>query len=179
MLLYSDKFSVSPITTHYKIIKIVKNLNKEKIIQNFYNIKFFYQKFIGIKNPKIGLLGLNPHNGIDFKSPQEEDLFIKPALNKLKKNKNNKIFGLLSPDSSFLEIKKKNLNSLIGHYHDQVLTTFKYINEFNAINITLGLPFLRVSPDHGTGLNILKKNKANPDSLIYALNFYEKYSDNL
>ena len=86
---------------------------------------------------------------------------------------------MLSPDSSFLEIKKKNLNSLIGHYHDQVLTTFKYINEFNAINITLGLPFLRVSPDHGTGLNILGKNKANPDSLIYALNFYEKYSDNL
>ena len=179
MLLFSDKFSVSPITTHYKITKIVKNLNKEKIIQNFYNIKFFYQKIIGIKNPKIGLLGLNPHNGIDFKRPQEEDLFIKPALNKLKKNKNNKIFGLLSPDSSFLEIKRKNLNSLIGHYHDQVLTTFKYINEFNAINITLGLPFLRVSPDHGTGLNILGKNKANPDSFIYALNFYEKYSDNL
>ena len=60
-------------------------------------------------------------------------------------------------------------------YHDQVLTTFKYINQFSAINITLGLPFIRVSPDHGTATDIIGKNKADPKSFLYCLNFFEKF----
>ena len=64
---------------------------------------------------------------------------------------------------------------MVGNYHDQVLPTFKYINKFNAINITLGLPFLRISPDHGTAENIIGKNLANPESFLYALNFFENY----
>ena len=63
----------------------------------------------------------------------------------------------------------------MGHYHDQVLPTFKYIHKFDAINITLGLPFLRISPDHGTASNLRNKNLANPESFIAALKFFEKH----
>ena len=86
-----------------------------------------------------------------------------------------RIQGPLSPDSAFNEIKSKKINCLVGNYHDQVLPTFKYINKFKAINITLGLPFLRISPDHGPAQEIQGKNIANPDSFLYALNFFEKY----
>jgi len=179
MLLYSEKFSVSPVTTHYKIHDIRKKLTKNKIINNFINIKNFYETVVKIKKPKIGILGFNPHNGIDFNHSFEEEKILNPALKQLKKDKKNFIYGLLSPDSSFIEMEKNKLHCLIGHYHDQVLTTFKYINKFNAINITLGMPFLRVSPDHGTGLNIKGKNKASPESFLCALNFYEKYGNNI
>ena len=80
---------------------------------------------------------------------------------------------------SFVKREDNKINSLIGMYHDQVLTTFKYINKFSAINITLGLPFVRVSPDHGTATDIIKKNKANPESFLYCLNFFEKFYKSL
>jgi len=179
MLLYSSLFSVSPITTHIKIKDISKKINKKKIINNFKNIYLFYKKIIKINNPKIGILGLNPHNAIDLNEVTEERNIIYPAIKNLKKKYKKNIFGPISPDVSFLVREQKKINSLIGIYHDQVLTSFKYINKYSAINITLGLPFLRVSPDHGVAKNIVGKNKANPDSFLYALEFFEKYHDAL
>ena len=111
---------------------------------------------------------------MDFGNSYEEDKIIKPVIKEIKKSK-IMILGPLSPDSAFNEIQSKKINCLIGNYHDQVLPTFKYINKFKAINITLGLPFLRVSPDHGPALEIKGKNIANPDSFLYALNFFEKH----
>lgn len=168
MLLFNEKFSVSPVTTHIKIRALVKKLTKKKIQNNINNILKFYKKIIKIKKPKIGILGLNPHNGMDFNHSEEIKL-IYPLL------KNNNIYGPLSPDSSFLVRENKKLDCLIGLYHDQVLTTFKFINKYSAINITLGLPFLRISPDHGTGKDIKKGKLINPESFLYALKFCEKY----
>jgi 4-hydroxythreonine-4-phosphate dehydrogenase len=85
------------------------------------------------------------------------------------------VVGPLVPDVAFNGIEIKKINCLVGHYHDQVLPTFKYIHKFDAINITLGLPFLRISPDHGTASNLKNKNLANPDSFIAALKFFEKH----
>ncbi len=175
MLLYNHNFSVSPLTTHLKVKDISKNLTSKKIINNFINILTFYQKIIKKKNPTIGFLGFNPHNAIDFFSNSEETKIIIPTLKKLKKKYKKNIIGPISPDISFVKRKKDNINSLIGMYHDQVLTTFKYINQFSAINITLGLPFIRVSPDHGTATDIIGKNKADPKSFLYCLNFFEKF----
>ena len=175
MLLYNNIFSVSPITTHLKIKNISKNIKIKKIINNFENIYNFYTKFIKIKNPLIGVLGLNPHNAIDFFFNSEERKIIEPALNKLKKKFKKNIIGPISADVSFVKREDKKINSLIGMYHDQVLSTFKYINRFSAINITLGLPFLRVSPDHGTANDIIGKNKANPQSFLCCLKFFEKF----
>lgn len=175
MLLYNSEFSVSPITTHLPIKYINKYIIEKKIIKNFENIFFFYKKFLKVKKPLIGILGLNPHNGMDFKYNTEEKKIIIPIIKKLKSKNRIYIEGPISPDISFLTRQEKKINSLIGMYHDQVLTTFKYISKFSAINITLGLPFLRISPDHGTGKNIIGKNKANPESFLYALKFFEKY----
>ena len=174
MLLYNQNFSVSPSTTHIRIKEVSKNLTKKKIVTNINNINNFYKNTLGIKKPFIGVMGLNPHNGMDFKKKTEEKDVINPAIKKLIKGK-IKIVGPLVPDVAFNAIETKKLNCLVGYYHDQVLPTFKYIHKFDAINITLGLPFLRISPDHGTASNLKNKNLANPESFIAALNFFEKH----
>jgi len=175
MLLYNNNFSVSPLTTHLRVKDISKKITSKKIINNLTNILTFYQNIIKKKNPTIGFLGLNPHNAVDFFSNSEEKKIIIPTIKKLKKKYKKNIVGLISPDISFVKREKDNITSLIGMYHDQVLTTFKYINQFSAINITLGLPFLRISPDHGTATDIIGKNKADPKSFLYCLNFFEKF----
>ena len=174
MLLYNQNFSVSPSTTHVRIKEVSKNLTKKKILTNINNINHFYINTLGVKNPSIGVMGLNPHNGMDFDKETEEKSTIIPAIEKLIKDK-IKVIGPLVPDVAFNTIKIKKINCLVGHYHDQVLPTFKYIHKFDAINITLGLPFLRISPDHGTATNLKNKNIANPESFIAALKFFEKH----
>ena len=174
MLLYNQNFSVCPNTTHIRIKDVSKNLNQKKIITNITNIDNFYKNIPGVKRPMIGVMGLNPHSGMDFEKNTEENSVINPAIKKLIKNK-IRVIGPLVPDVAFNEVNKKKINCLVGHYHDQVLPTFKYIHKFDAINITLGLPFLRISPDHGTASNLKNKNLANPDSFIAALKFFEKH----
>jgi 4-hydroxy-L-threonine phosphate dehydrogenase PdxA len=173
MLLYNENFSVCPNTTHIPLAEVSNKLTKKIIIKNVLNINNFYKK-IFMKNPRIGILGFNPHNGQDFFQELEEEKTILPSIKHIKKKK-IKILGPISPDVAFNEIKNKKIDCLVGNYHDQVLPTFKYINKFNAINITLGLPFFRISPDHGTAENIIGKNLANPSSFLYALNFFEKH----
>ena len=122
------------------------------------------------KKPKIALLGLNPHNYSGSKKSEEKSIII-PAIKTIKRNNIN-IIGPTSPDTSFVFSKNYKPDVIVGMYHDQVLSAFKTIYKFNAINITLGLPYIRVSPDHGTGKNIMGKNIANPKSLIEAIKFF-------
>ena len=124
------------------------------------------------KKPKIAVLGLNPHNA-EFNKRSEEHKFIRPLVKKLKKFSIN-LSGPYSADSFFID-KYKNFDVVVGMYHDQVITPFKTLLKFNAINITLGLKYLRVSPDHGTAEDIIRKNKANPQSLIDCIQFLNKY----
>jgi len=174
MLLFNEEFSVLPLTTHIPLKKVTKSISFKKIEQACKNISFFYKYILKKKKIKIGILGLNPHNGEDGFIGNEEREVIMPAINKLRKK--YPVYGPLSPDTSFLQRKKMKLDVLIGHYHDQVLTTFKNIFDFNAINITIGLPFIRISPDHGTGTGIVGKNIASPESFIKAINFFSKYN---
>jgi len=172
MLIHNPNFSVCPITTHLPISKVSKNITSKNIIKNVLLINDFFIKKLN-KKPKIAVLGLNPHCETVNKF-SEEDKIIKPALKYLlKKNINAK--GLYSADTFFL---KKHLNKFdvaIGMYHDQVLTPMKTLYNFDAINITLGLPFLRVSPDHGPNNEMIGKNKSNPQSIISAINFFIKF----
>ena len=134
-------------------------------------INKFY-KFKLNKNPKFAVLGLNPHcETID--SFSEEEKIIKPAI-KLIKSKKINISGPFSADTFFLEKNLKKFDVVIGMYHDQVLTPIKTLYKFDAINLTLGLPFIRISPDHGPNNEMLGKNISNPDSLISAINFINK-----
>ena len=171
MLIYNSSFSVCPITTHLPVNLVSKNLTKNKIVSDVININNFYKKKLN-KKVKFAILGLNPHCESIAKLSEEEKI-IKPAIKLILKNKIN-IKGPFSADTFF---SKKNLSQYdvaIGMYHDQVLTPMKTIFKFDAINVTLGLPFLRVSPDHGTNNEMIGKNKSNAQSLISSINFFKK-----
>ena len=172
MLIYNSYFSVCPISTHLPINKVSKSLSKDKIIKDVLNIKNFYNLRLK-KKPKFAVLGLNPHCETVNKYSEEKSKII-PAIKHLKKNKKINISGPFSADTFFSKNNLDKYDVAIGMYHDQVLTPMKTLFGFNAINITLGLPFLRVSPDHGTNINMIGKNKSSPDSLIYSINFFKK-----
>ena len=171
MLIYNKKLSVSPITTHLPIKEVHKNITKNKIIYQAKLIKEFYLKKFKI-NPKIAITGLNPHCESNYKSSEEEKI-IKPAIKYLK-DKKFIVAGPIPADTIFMKEQSKKYDVIIGMYHDQVLTPAKSIFGFDAINITLGLPFVRISPDHGPNWSMLGKNKSNPESLIKALKFFDK-----
>ena len=171
MLIFSKKLAVCPITTHISIKDIPKKLKSKLIVSKIKTIDLWF-KLLLKKKPKIAVLGLNPHNA-EFNKRSEEHKFIRPLVKKLKKLSIN-LKGPFSADSFFID-KYKNFDVVGGMYHDQVITPFKTLLKFNAINITLGLKYLRVSPDHGTAEDIIRKNKANPQSLIDCIQFLNKY----
>jgi 4-hydroxythreonine-4-phosphate dehydrogenase len=170
MLIYNKKLSVSPITTHLPLKEVHKNITKNRIINNVKLINQFYKKKFK-KKPKIAVTGLNPHCESNYKS-SEEDKIIIPAIKYLKKAK-FKVSGPFAADTIFLKEKSNEYDVIVGMYHDQVLTPVKTLFGFNAINITLGLPFIRISPDHGPNVHMLGQNLSNPKSLIEAINFLE------
>ena len=120
-------------------------------------------------------MGLNPHNSENRKNSIENKI-ITPAVKILNKLNIN-IKGPFPADTVFNNQKKLNYNIIVGMYHDQVLAPFKALYGFDAINITLGLKYLRISPDHGKAQDIVGLNKANPQSLISAINFLNKIND--
>ena len=170
MLIYNKKLSVSPITTHLPLKLVSKNLSKNKIINHVKLIKNFYKLNFNI-DPKIGITGLNPHCESNYRSSEEKNIII-PAIKYLKKN-NYKVAGPFPADTIFMKQNLKKFNCIIGMYHDQVLIPIKTIFNFDAINITLGLEFTRISPDHGPNISMLGKNLSNPTSLIQAINFLD------
>ncbi len=170
MLIYNKKLSVCPVTTHLPIKLVSKKINKKNISDKVFLINNFYKKKFSIK-PKIGILGLNPHCESIHKFNEDEKI-IKPVINNLKKKFN--VSGPYSADTSFLKNNRKKFDVIIGMYHDQVLTPLKTLFEYDAINITLGLPFDRISPDHGPNEKMLGKNLSNPLSLLRAIQFLEK-----
>ena len=171
MLIYNDTISVSPITTHLPIKHVAKSITRKKIVSNIKQIKKFYEDFLK-KKPKIAVLGLNPHCETIDKISEEKKIII-PAINFLKKNNLN-IEGPYSADTFFLKKNIIKYDVVVGMYHDQVLTPLKTLYNFKAINITLGLPFLRISPDHGPNIGMLGKNKSDPSSIFYAMRFVNK-----
>jgi 4-hydroxythreonine-4-phosphate dehydrogenase len=134
-------------------------------------INEFYKKFFK-KKPVIAITGLNPHCESNYES-SEEDRIIKPAIKNLVNNA-YKVRGPFAADTIFMQNQIKNYNVVLGMYHDQVLTPVKTLFGFNAINITLGLPFVRISPDHGPNTKMLGKNSSDPTSLTWALKFLDK-----
>ncbi len=171
MLIYNKKLSVCPITTHLPL-KLVGKKIKKKIIQDKTKlINSFYQENFSFK-PKIAILGLNPHCESILKFNEDEKI-IKPVIRNLKKLRFN-VSGPHPADTIFLKNNRSKFDVIVGMYHDQVLTPMKTIFEYDAINITLGLPFIRLSPDHGPNEIMMGKNKSNPLSLINALKFLDK-----
>ena len=169
MLIYNKELSVSPVTTHIPLGQVNKNINKNKIIKKVKIINNFYKKIFN-KKPNFAILGLNPHNFSSSKKSEEKTIISK-AIKTLIKLK-IRVTGPVAPDSSFMIFKKYKFDVIIGMYHDQVLTPFKTLYNFKAINITLGIPYIRISPDHGVAENIIGRKISNPESLIESIKFF-------
>jgi len=171
MLIFNKDLSVSPLTTHLALKNVHKKITKQKIYTQVDLINNFYKKKFN-KLPRIAITGLNPHCESNFQN-SEEDKIIIPAIKKLRL-KNTKISGPFPADTIFTKSLLKKYDVIIGMYHDQVLSPMKALFNFNAINITLGLPFIRISPDHGPNYSMLGKNLSDPKSLLQALKFLDK-----
>ena len=171
MLIFNKRLSISPITTHLPIKNVHKHISKQKIYTHVKLISDFYKKNFK-KNPRIAITGLNPHCESNFKNSEEDSIII-PAIKKLKLS-NLKVEGPFPADTIFVKGVFTKFDVIIGMYHDQVLAPMKALFGFDAINITLGLPFIRISPDHGPNYSMLGKNLSDPKSLIQALKFLDK-----
>jgi len=174
MMIYNKKLSVVPLTTHIKIKNVTNKINANLIRTKVLTLNKSYGRLFK-NNPKIAILGLNPHNSENHKNSIETKI-IKPVVKQLKKLNIN-IKGPFPADTIFNNQKKIDYNVVVGMYHDQVLAPFKALYGYDAINITLGLKYLRISPDHGIAQDIVGLNKANPQSLISAINFLNKMND--
>ena len=170
MLIYNEELSVSPITTHLPLKYVTKKITKQLIVKKIELLDSFYKNFFK-KKAKIAISGLNPHCESVSKFNEDEKIIV-PSIKILQKKGIN-IQGPLSADTLFLKDTRKKYNIIVGMYHDQVLTPMKTLFEFDAINVTLGLPFIRVTPDHGPNENMIGKNLSNPISLIRALQFLD------
>ena len=169
MLIYNKKLSVSPVTTHIPLSQVNKKINQYEIVKKVKVINNFYKKVFR-KKPNFAILGLNPHNFSSSKKCEEKEIVVK-SIKILIKMK-IKVKGPVSADSSFMIFKKNKFDVIIGMYHDQVLTPFKALYNYNSINITLGLPYIRISPDHGVAEDIVGKKIASPESLIESIKFF-------
>ena len=171
MLIYNKNLSVSPITTHLPLKFVTEKITKKLIYDKILMLNDFYKKSLKII-PKIAITGLNPHCETIDKFDEDKKIIAR-AVKNLKK-KGIKISGPYASDTIFLKNNRKNFHIVVGLYHDQVLTPIKTIYEFDAINITIGLPFIRVSPDHGPNLRMIGKNESNHLSLKRCIDFLDE-----
>jgi len=166
MVLMCKKLKVALITTHIPLKDIPSQITKEKIISKVRLINREFKEKFGIPKPKIAILGLNPHASDNGNIGNEELNIILPAVKTLRED-GVEITDPLSPDTAFN--RYKDFDIYVAMYHDQGLIPLKLLCFRKAINITLGLPFIRTSPDHGTGYDIAGKNIADPSSAIEAV----------
>jgi 4-hydroxythreonine-4-phosphate dehydrogenase len=171
MLIYNKQLSVCPVTTHLPLKNVSRSINRNIIHDKINLVNNFYLKYLKLK-PRIAVTGLNPHCESILKFNEDEKI-IKPAIKTMKK-RNINVKGPFPADTIFSSKNRKLFDVVIGMYHDQVLAPIKALYEFDAINITMGLPFLRATPDHGPNKQMAGKNISNPTSLIRALEFLDK-----
>ena len=171
MLIFNENLSVCPLTTHLPLKLVANKINRKLIENKIKLINFFYKKNFKFK-PKIAVTGLNPHCESILKFNEDDKIVFKSIESQ--KKRGIKVSGPYSADTIFLKNNRTKFDVILGMYHDQVLTPLKTLYEFDAINITMGLPFLRVTPDHGPNEKMAGKNISTPISLIKALKFLDK-----
>ena len=172
MLIYNKDLSVCPVTTHLPIKLVAKHVTKKLIEEKINIIDAFFRRNLNYK-PKIAVTGMNPHCESILKFNEDDEIVAKAVI--AQKKRGIYVSGPYSADTVFLKKNRDRFDVILGMYHDQVLGPIKTLCEFDAINITMGLPFLRVTPDHGPNEKMLGKNISNPVSLINALNFLDKH----
>lgn len=173
MMLLNKKIRVVPFTTHIPLKNVHKYIKQKPLFDAIKLLNNSLKKNFDIKKPKIAVTGLNPHSGDGGLLGNEEQKIILPVIKKIRKL-GISISGPLSPDSAFQQKNLRFFDAFICMYHDQALIPVKTIDFEKTINYTLGLSFVRTSPDHGTGYDIANKFIANETSLITAINYAAK-----
>ena len=178
MVMVTNELKTLPLTIHVPVNNVSKLITKELICNKIKIAIDDIKVFFDIKKPSIIVTGLNPHAGENGNLGDEEINVIKPAIDELKKFTNLSITGPISADIAFSPNKRCNYDLAVCMYHDQALIPIKTLDFYDGVNITLGLDFIRTSPDHGTAFDIAGKNLANPKSLISAINLAYEMSTN-
>jgi len=168
MMLVARDLRTVPLTVHIPFKDVLAALNTETIVSQARVVANDLQKYFGIRRPRIAFTGLNPHAGENGTMGREEQTIIIPAINQLRAE-GLTVAGPLPADTAFHEEARANYDAILCMYHDQALIPVKTLDFHGGVNVTLGLPFIRTSPDHGTALGIAGTGKANPQSLIAAL----------
>jgi len=168
MMLWSPRLAVVPVTIHVSLREALNQLTSDLIVSTVRIVAAELKARFGIARPRIAISGLNPHAGEDGSLGHEEQTVIAPAL-KVLRNDGIEAKGPLPADTMFHEAARAGYDCAVCMYHDQALIPIKTVAFDDAVNVTLGLPFIRTSPDHGTAFDIAGTGKANPSSLIAAL----------
>jgi len=168
MMLWSPALAVVPVTIHVPLREAVTMLSSELIVTTARIVVADLKARFGVAAPRLAVTGLNPHAGEDGTLGTEDQEIVAPAVEKLRAE-GIEVRGPLPADTLFHDAARKTYDCAICMYHDQALIPIKTIAFDDAVNVTLGLPFIRTSPDHGTAFDIAGSGRANPASLIAAL----------
>ena len=168
MMLWSPALAVVPVTIHVPLREALTQLSSELIVSTSRIVVAGLKSYFGIARPRLAVSGLNPHAGEDGSLGTEDQTIVAPAVTLLR-GEGLDIRGPLPADTMFHDAARQTYDCAICMYHDQALIPIKTLAFEDAVNVTLGLPFIRTSPDHGTAFDIAGTDKPNPSSLIAAL----------
>lgn len=181
MMIASDLLRVVPLTIHIPLAQVAATLTPQMLIAAAHTTAMSLRLDFGIAHPRLAVAGLNPHAGEAGTIGDEEVRILAPAIALLEREAAATAWTISGPhsaDTLFHPAARRRYDAVIGMYHDQVLVPAKTLAFDTGVNVTLGLPFVRTSPDHGTAFDIAGKGSASPESLIAALSMAAKMADN-
>jgi 4-hydroxythreonine-4-phosphate dehydrogenase len=173
MLIWSDELAVVPVTIHVPLSEVPQILTSDLILETARIVVRDYQRRFGIAQPRIAVCGLNPHAGEAGMLGPEDEAIVRPAVEQMKAD-GIAATGPHPADTLFHREARKNYDVALGMYHDQVLVPAKTLAFDRAVNVTLGLPFIRTSPDHGTAFDLAGTGKADSTSLLASLRLAQR-----
>jgi len=168
MMLWSPELAVVPVTIHLPVREVPQRLTAELIVETGRIVAHDLRARFGIARPRLALAGLNPHAGEDGALGAEDAAVVAPAVERLRREGID-ARGPLPADTMFHAAARRGYDAALAMYHDQALIPIKTLAFDHAVNVTLGLPFVRTSPDHGTAFDIAGSGRADPASLVAAL----------
>jgi 4-hydroxythreonine-4-phosphate dehydrogenase len=176
MMLAGAGLRVVPLTIHIPYTAVPAQITKDAIVETGRIVLDALDRDFGIASPRLAVAGLNPHAGEDGQIGREEETMIAPAVAELR-TRGDTILGPLPPDTMFHEEARARYDAALCMYHDQALIPLKTLAFWDGVNVTLGLPIVRTSPDHGTALDIAGKSKADARSMIAAITLAAEIAD--
>lgn len=170
MMFAGTDLTIALVTVHISLAKVPSSLTQRNVLETI-RLLAAHLRAIGVARPRIGVLALNPHAGEGGIFGDEEARVIGPAIRRAQRS-GIEAFGPLAPDTAFIRPKGSfNFDAAVAMYHDQGLIALKTLDFDRAVNVTLGLPFIRTSPDHGTAFDIAGRGIANPSSMLAAIEY--------